>query len=315
MPRLPTTSVLLPPSSSNPSLAVRNLLPHHQAPADLTDHYLVEKARRAAKVEAATAYSRASLSAVSSSTASCPLIPPIGKVVALTLPDELALHRRKEITEIIKERVRSGAASATPIPLPPPLPVTVSRKHPPPTSKSSTSLAASILKTSSGSGNISSAGAGGGGSIPQPLPRSRYEAAATADRIDSVLARAATLEKLEAFHTQMASVTSREVNRWWCGTCVREYEKEPLMCRAERHPIEVRKRMMHALACIGCDTRILHVTPHAAHACVKCGGRDWLVASIHRIKGGAPAGAAPSLEGLVPKLLPRGIEQNFSLRS
>jgi hypothetical protein len=210
------------------------------------------------------------------------------------VPDA-SVQSRMKLSAIVAERLRSGAAS---LPTGAPAPISYPMTFP--------------VRATASSKPASSGLFAGQNNGKEALPRSRFEEAVDADALAAAYKRAESRGKLEAFHEQMANITTREVTRWWCASCSREYEKDPLMCRAERHKVDVRRKTVHALACLGCGTRIFHSQAHSAQACEKCGGRDWHTVSVHRVKGDSVAG--PSLEGLVEKLEPRGGEQINSLR-
>ena len=174
-------------------------------------------------------------------------------------------------------------------------------------------------------GRAPSHGDAGGAPAPPPppppppggaaaaLPRSRFEAAAEADAVASLLARAATRAKMDAYADSLRAVTSKVVTVWRCAECARDFDAAPAMCAAEGHAVAARRETRHALACAGCDARILHAAPHAAHACARCGGHAWLAASVHRTKGDGLAGG-PTLAGLAPTLRPTGDAVLESLR-
>lgn len=190
--------------------------------------------------------------------------------------------------------------------MPPPPRASVSQsalRPPPPRANAAPSFISGSVGPRAGSASVESLLAS----------RSLFEAAATEDAVTSVLARADTRGKIEAYAEQLATVTSRPATVWDCAQCRKAFDRDPQVCRAEGHDVTKGSRTVYALGCKGCGARVFNPTPTSASACAVCGKRAWVSVSVHRLKGDR-AGAQPSLDGLVPKLMPRGEEQVNSLR-
>ena len=254
---------------------------------------------------------------------------PSGPVIALTNPDEHDKLKRVQRTAALAERIRNGGGSVgtcvdagagsgawagagvcagrrsmPPPPAPPPRSsVAQSTVRQVPRSNAAPSLISGIIGPRAGAASIESLLAS----------RSLFETAAAEDAVSAVLARADTRGKIEAYAEQLAGVTSRPAPVWDCAQCKKTFDREPQVCRAEGHAVTRGSRTMYALGCKGCGARVFHPMPTSANACTVCGKRVWLSVSVHRFKGDR-AGAEPSLDGLAPKLMPRGEEQVNSLR-
>jgi Mcm10 replication factor len=143
--------------------------------------------------------------------------------------------------------------------------------------------------------------------------RSAYEDAAEEERTQTLLSRCDERIKLEAFEGKLREVTTREVTVFDCAQCEKTFPKPPEVCKEASHTIASRKETQYAFAC-SCGHRVFHKAATCAAKCPKCDKQGgWERTSVQRLKGDQPSGKAP-LEGLVPKLLPRGEEQVNSLR-
>lgn len=113
---------------------------------------------------------------------------------------------------------------------------------------------------------------------------SKHSDQGRSELMSSVLSKTGNMERLEAMEDKMAEVTSREVTRFVCTDCVKEYRKHPEACESEGHQVVAKKRREWAFACVGCGHKTTHTAALCAKPCSRCGKSGWKATSIFSLK-------------------------------
>jgi hypothetical protein len=113
---------------------------------------------------------------------------------------------------------------------------------------------------------------------------SMHAAQGKADVVAAALARTDRMEAVEQLEDRMAGVTSRLVTRWVCTDCVKEFERHPAACVAEKHEVVSKKRLEYAFACEGCENKTLHKEKLCAKPCSRCSKTLWKPCSVFSLK-------------------------------
>lgn len=137
--------------------------------------------------------------------------------------------------------------------------------------------------------------------------QSRHKAEAEQQRHHEVDQHLERLEKKDVIAAEMAKITEIKSTGFKCKECDRIFEFRQKFCAEMNHSVTQITGIKRFFECKGCRARIVaYCTMYPAHPCPKCRGGDWQRASMWKEFSG------PELR---PKMLPRGEEGGFSLRS